>query len=211
MFLVCVSLLLTALFHFSQPERELLHGEGCCSFPAAGKQSPGPESTPSPQTCRWEPQDTPEITPSHPVTHTHLSVYVVHSLTLEQMFVAEVRRTEAALLISMFQTYSLGRLALKPSAWQHDSSRLLLFLCACSSLLLYLQLKGKWLFSANPPSMWWILSLISDKTEIYWDHVTSWTKQRTNQCLLSMIRMSHIKDANTGQTWQSTGMMGIQH
>lgn len=43
-------------------------------------------------------------------------VNVLPSLTLQQMFVGEVRRMEAVSLISMFQTYSLGRLVLKSSA-----------------------------------------------------------------------------------------------
>lgn len=38
---------------------------------------------------------------------------MLHLLTLQQMFVAEDRRMEAASLISMFQTYSLGRLVFK--------------------------------------------------------------------------------------------------
>lgn len=75
------------------------------------------------------------------------------SLTLEQMFEAEVRRTEAALLISMFQTYSLGRLVFKSSARWHDSSRLLLFLFSAFIAVQLQQVKGaqgKGL-PANPP------------------------------------------------------------
>lgn len=57
-----------------QPEWELLHGEGCCSFPAAGEQSTGPESTSPPQTCRWEPQEHPEK------PHTLLSKYFTQTV-----------------------------------------------------------------------------------------------------------------------------------